>query len=126
ASLDRLRDLTAGDPARRERLRELERLVRDKFDAVGETVRLRDDRGPDAALALVRTGRGRELMDEARGLIGRTRAEEEARLAGRLAVSADRAGRVRAVAAVLIAGAVAQMIAGLVLIRRDLAVRRRA
>jgi diguanylate cyclase (GGDEF)-like protein len=125
-SLDRLRELTAGDSPLQARLRELERLVRDKLVAVDETVRLHDDRGRDAALSLVQTGRGRELMEEVRGLIGQMRAEEEARLAGRLAVSADRAGRVRTVAGVLIGGAVAQIIAGLVLIRRDLAVRRRA
>ncbi len=125
-SLDRLRGLTEGDPAREAPLRELERLVRDKFAVVGEAVRLSDARDRDAALALVRTGRGRELMAEVRGLIGWMRAEEEARLGGRQAVSADRAGRVRSVAVVLIVGAVVQMIAGLVLIRRDLAVRQRA
>ncbi|HVK19089.1 MAG TPA: diguanylate cyclase [Fimbriiglobus sp.] len=124
--LVRLRGLTAGHPTQRDQLDELERLTRAKFAAMEQTITAFDRTGRDAALAQVRAGRGRELMDEFRAVRERMQAEQEGWLEVRRAVSDDRADRVGMVAAVLIAGAVAQMVFGLVLIRRDLAVRRRA
>jgi diguanylate cyclase (GGDEF)-like protein len=124
--LGRLRELTAGRPAQQDHLADLERLVRAKFAAMEQAVAAYDRDGPEAALSRLRAGRGRELMDDFRALHGWMQAEQEARLEGRKAVSDDRADRVGTVAGVLIAGAVAQMVVGLVLIRRDLAARRRA
>ncbi len=124
--LDRLRDLTAGLSAQREHLTELERLVRAKFVAMERNVVAFDRDGREAALAQVRSNRGRELMDEFRALVGRMQAYQEVQLEGHRSVSDDRAGRVGVVAGVLIVVAVAQMIIGLVVIRRDLAIRRRA
>lgn len=124
--LDRLRNLAVGHPAQVEQLAELGRLVRAKFATMEQNIAAFDREGREAALARVRARRGRELMDDFRALCGRMQAEQEARLEGRKALSNDRAGRVGTVASVLIAGAVAQMAFGLVLVRRDLAVRRRA
>jgi PAS domain S-box-containing protein len=51
-----------GNPPQRQALAELERLVAGKFDELRETIRLHDAGDEDAALALVRTGEGRDLM----------------------------------------------------------------
>ncbi len=124
--LARLRELTASDPGQQDRLRELDRLISDRLAVMAETIDAYDARGQQEAVARVRTDRGRTLMDAIRGRLGEMRAAEERQLAARRAASEGGGRRVRTVAEILIGGAVVQMIAGLVLIRRDLAVRRRA
>jgi signal transduction histidine kinase len=60
---DQLRQLTADDPAQQERLGVLAPLLQRKLEELAQTVALRHDVGFDAALAVVQTDQGRELMD---------------------------------------------------------------
>jgi diguanylate cyclase (GGDEF)-like protein len=124
--LFRLRDLNSTKVVLSEQLAELERLVHAKLTAIRRNISAFDRTGREAAIVEVRANRGRELMDHIRTVHKQIRTDMEAHLDARRAGSDARAGRVWTVAGVLIAGVVMQMIFGLVLIRRDLAVRRRA
>ena len=66
AELKTLSDLTADNPLQRDRLAEVEPLVREKLAELRETIELRRTGNAAAALAMVRTGRGRALMDRLR------------------------------------------------------------
>ena len=68
-----LRQLTAGDPAQQAALDTVDRLVEAKFSELQKTMALRRQ-GMDAALAVVRTGEGKRIMDECRAVL---RAMEE-------------------------------------------------
>ena len=69
ATLDRLRSLTVDQPSVAAKLERLSVLVRDKQGVLDETIRLGEAGDLSGALALVRTGRGKVLMDEARTVI---------------------------------------------------------
>ncbi|HUB12758.1 MAG TPA: CHASE3 domain-containing protein [Acetobacteraceae bacterium] len=69
--------LTADNPAQQARLRRIAGLVRQKLDELSQTIRLRQDDGLDAALAIVRTNRGEVLMQEITAVLGEVTAEEE-------------------------------------------------
>jgi CheY-like chemotaxis protein/CHASE3 domain sensor protein len=73
------------DPAQRKRLESLETLAADKMDELGETVDLRRSAEPEKALALVRTDRGKNLMDGIRGVVDETEASERQLLAAHTA-----------------------------------------
>jgi signal transduction histidine kinase/CHASE3 domain sensor protein/CheY-like chemotaxis protein len=60
---DQVRQLTADDPDQQERLRVLAPLLQRKLDELAQTVALRRDVGFDAALAVVQTNLGRDVMD---------------------------------------------------------------
>ena len=66
-ALAALRRLTVEGPAQQERLRRLEALIGQKLAELDETVRARTDQGFDAAAHIIRTDRGKRLMDEIRG-----------------------------------------------------------
>jgi PAS domain S-box-containing protein len=69
ASLNAIADgkaATIGNPAQQRTLAEIESLVAQKFGELQETIRLHDAGDHAAALALVRTGVGRELMTNIR------------------------------------------------------------
>ena len=86
AGLERLRGLTADQPELATSVERLALLMRDKQTELDETIRLAEAGDRPAALALVRTGRGKGLMDEARATIdGLTQAADQTvsdRLAG--------------------------------------------
>jgi CheY-like chemotaxis protein/CHASE3 domain sensor protein len=71
-----LHALTDDDPVRRRRLESLQALSADKMDEIGETVALRRSGDSDRALALVRTDRGKNLMDGIRGVVDEMEASE--------------------------------------------------
>jgi PAS domain S-box-containing protein len=90
-TLDRLAALTATDPRQQERLRALRRLAAAKLSELERTIVLRQDRGLDAALAVVRTEQGKRLMDAIRDTAGALEDDAEAGLerqetASRLAI----------------------------------------
>jgi signal transduction histidine kinase/FixJ family two-component response regulator len=60
---DQVRQLTADDPDQQERLGVLAPLLQRKLDELAQTVALRRNVGFDAALAVVQTNLGRDVMD---------------------------------------------------------------
>jgi signal transduction histidine kinase len=77
-----LRQLVAGDPQQRARLDTLEALADAKVRELDSSVTLRSTNA-SAALAHVRSGVGKALMDSARAIAGQMSATERRRLAGR-------------------------------------------
>lgn len=67
----------------RQRATILSDLIRQKLAFVAETVALRRERGLDAAASAIRTGRGKQLMDQIRTLLDDLIAEENAELTRR-------------------------------------------
>jgi methyl-accepting chemotaxis protein len=81
----RLADLTSDNPRQQARLPTLRELVRQKTDELAETIALRKEKGPEAALAVVQTDRGKRIMDDIRALLDQFEAEESNLLAQRSA-----------------------------------------
>jgi methyl-accepting chemotaxis protein len=82
-TIARLTELTADNPHQQARLQNLRELVRQKFDELALTISLRKDKGPDAALAVVLTDKGKQIMDDIRALMGQFEDEENQLLAQR-------------------------------------------
>jgi PAS domain S-box-containing protein len=80
-----LRKATADVPSAQRRLAEIEPLVREKLAEFAETIRRARTGEPEAALALVRSDVGKELMDEIRRGIGEIRSDEHEQLRERIA-----------------------------------------
>jgi CheY-like chemotaxis protein/CHASE3 domain sensor protein len=81
--LKSLRRLTADNREQQQRLDLLEQFTADKMTELGQTIELRRAGNAAAALAIVRTDRGREAMDRATGIITDMQAEERNLLAER-------------------------------------------
>ncbi len=78
-----LEELTADNPAQQRRLETLRPLVAGKMGELAETVALRKERGEAAAVALVVTDRGKNIMDDIRRVLGEMDREESKLLADR-------------------------------------------
>jgi signal transduction histidine kinase/CHASE3 domain sensor protein len=93
-ALQHLRTLTSDNPGQQVRLDRIETLIREKLEELAGTLAL-DARGdPAAALELVRTNQGKQLMDSLRGLLHEVQREEQRLLAernGRLSQVTQRA-----------------------------------
>jgi CHASE3 domain sensor protein len=76
--------LSAVDP---ESVRQFSDLIGTKMDEMAETIRARQSGGPDAALAIIQTDRGQELMNRIRDLSEWLMAGEDAALASREAAA---------------------------------------
>jgi PAS domain S-box-containing protein len=76
-SLDRLQVLVQGHDDERAMAVELAKVALDKMAELERTVQLLRDGQAEEALRIVRTGRGKVLMDRARDLAGQIRAEED-------------------------------------------------
>jgi len=121
-----LRRLTADNPDQQRRLDRLEPLVDAKFAELEQTISLHDSAGFEAAVAVVRSGYGKRLMDDMRRLIEAMESEEESLLqvrAARAETTEQRMTLVITAGSVLAFGFV--MFAG-VGIHRDITHRRRA
>ena len=66
-ALDRI-EVATRHPDQAQRVARLRPLVKDKLDELGQTIELRRSQGLDAALAIVRTDRGKALMDRIRAV----------------------------------------------------------
>ncbi len=77
-SIDRLRSLVANNGVRREHLNTAAEATSAKLSELEQTIRLRRESGFDAALAVVKTDRGRAYMDQVRSEIAAMGAEENA------------------------------------------------
>ena len=82
-----LRSLTSDDAPQSALSAELERLARAKMAELRTTIALRRERGLDSALEVVRTGRGRSTMSEARRVVADSRNLEDQKLTARTAAS---------------------------------------
>ncbi|MEO8841330.1 MAG: response regulator [Kofleriaceae bacterium] len=78
-----LRQLTIGNGAQQQRLEELEPILDSKFDELDETINLERKHDHEAALAIVNSDRGMDLMDRGRELINAMLGSERALLATR-------------------------------------------
>jgi signal transduction histidine kinase/CHASE3 domain sensor protein/DNA-binding response OmpR family regulator len=81
--LAQLRRLTAGNAKQQTNLDQLEPLVAQKLAELKTTIELRQTRGAEAALKVVRSNEGKRLMDQTRLLAGRIEAEEQGLLQAR-------------------------------------------
>ena len=78
-TLARIGSLSASDPAMARRVAEIGATTVAKLAELEETLRLERTQGPEAAIAVVKTGRGRDLMDSLRGQVAVIHAEEDSR-----------------------------------------------
>jgi signal transduction histidine kinase/CheY-like chemotaxis protein len=79
--LKSLATLTMARPDQALRIARLSPLVNEKLEELERTIELRRSKGPDAALAVVRTDRGRVVMDQIRGICKEIRSVASGRLA---------------------------------------------
>ena len=82
--IDRLRSLTRDNGSQQTLIASLERQTTAKMDELRETISLRRDRGLNAAIDVVLTNRGRDLMREIRRLAAESVALEDRLLAERV------------------------------------------
>jgi PAS domain S-box-containing protein len=75
-SLNNLRELSADNPAQLERIQKLEKALHLRIDLLKEGVELRRTLSLDEVKKRIATGRGREMMNGVRQLIGDLKAEE--------------------------------------------------
>lgn len=81
------------DPAELPLMNALEHTIAARLDQLDRTVSTAEAGRVEQALALVRTGEGKRLMDQARGLLERLRDRESGQLAERVAEAEAAAGR---------------------------------
>ena len=111
--LDHVRQLTSDNPRQQDRLDDLEPLVQAKLDELQKTIDLRATVGFDAALALVLTDAGKQVMDDLGGVIGEMEQEEADLLVVRAGATDSAAKSTRmvvlfgSVIAILVLGAIA-------------------
>lgn len=88
-AFSRVEALLYVEHAQRARIQQLRRLIREKLQFMAETIRLRRARHEEQALARVRTGQGKRIMDAIRAVSRSMLRDEEARLASRKAEAAQ-------------------------------------
>ncbi|MEO8715744.1 MAG: CHASE3 domain-containing protein, partial [Acetobacteraceae bacterium] len=86
--LGTLKRLTVDSPLQEARLQELDSLIQRKLEEIARTIEARRSVGPDAALAIIRTGVGRRLTAQIDTTLAAFGADEQALLDARLAASA--------------------------------------
>ena len=91
--IDRVEKLMNAVPGQRSTFDALRHLTALKFSELKETVQLRQSAGIYAAMQVVRTDRGKKLMDELRGLVDQIKKEIQQRLAKHDRLIATLAGR---------------------------------
>jgi PAS domain S-box-containing protein len=74
--IDSLIYLTKDDPAQQQSIQRLVQLSGDKLDEVQETIRLRREGGLKAALPVIRSDRGKHIMDEIREVVAQLESRE--------------------------------------------------
>ncbi len=76
-------DLVDGDPVQLQRLKNLEQAIKDKFAELDQTVVLRNKGETSSAVSVVRTDKGKVLMDRVRSIVTTMAAGERAALTER-------------------------------------------
>jgi methyl-accepting chemotaxis protein len=85
--LAEVRRLTSRNPGQQERLDRLGPLIEEKLAELKETIDLYDPKDPEKALTVVRSDRGKKIMDRIRTVIDEMKAEEDRLLGEREAAS---------------------------------------
>jgi PAS domain S-box-containing protein len=67
--IDEVASLTLNDPEQQRNIELLRRLSRDKLGELEETIKLRREKGMEAALSVIRQDSGKKIMDDIRALI---------------------------------------------------------
>ncbi|MGO9572674.1 MAG: sensor histidine kinase [Desulfomonilaceae bacterium] len=75
--INSLSKLTADNPNQQIRIVELQSLIEKKFDELQETISLRKEKGLEAALQVVLTGKGKVFMDNIREIMAQMKDEEQ-------------------------------------------------
>jgi methyl-accepting chemotaxis protein len=78
-----LKRLTADNPTQQQRLDALQVPVTNKLKELAETISVHKEKGPEAALAIVKTNRGKQFMDEIRRITATLSDTERTLLADR-------------------------------------------
>jgi PAS domain S-box-containing protein len=76
-NLDALRQLTLDNPLQQSALHRLDSLVAAKLQFLADRIHIRRQQGLDAAVAAVREGPGKHLMEQINALLGEMKAEED-------------------------------------------------
>jgi len=126
ADFNKLRDLVSPNPRQKENVARLDKLIHDKLDELKETVDARRDSGFDASAAIVRSNRGKLLMDGIRATIAAMKTESMARLNLRTKQAEESAVRAQQWSVVGYGLSVAMLVISLIFTERYLAERRRA
>ncbi|MDR3638355.1 MAG: PAS domain S-box protein, partial [Isosphaeraceae bacterium] len=87
ADLARLRTLASGDRDRQARIDEVGRFAAEKMTELRETIALRRAGNLEAALEVVQTDRGKNVMGQARKVVAELQADEDRQLAAAVAAS---------------------------------------
>ena len=74
--LNDLRTLVKDNPAQQNYLQTLEALVTQKMGELDNTIRLKQTKGANAALSVVQTDQGKQLMDQLRDVVAQMQTEE--------------------------------------------------
>lgn len=90
-----LRRLTADNRAQQRSLDTLDRLVEATYSELRKTMTLRQEKGQDAVLVIVRAQEGKRIMDQCRILLGVMEERERQLLAARIAAADDQTMRMR-------------------------------
>lgn len=80
AEIERLRKLTASNPARQQDIAELEKLTAAAIARLEQTIQRSPQPGPNGASDVAGTERATATMDRVRGIVDRMMAEEDARI----------------------------------------------
>ncbi len=121
-----LRDLMAEDPHMTRRLVDLRSLVDERIALAQRVVEARRNQGFDAAVRLIQTGRGRQIMDEIDRRIGEMQGDEENQLQ-QSEIAAQKSAR-RTFSTLVIGSALCVFILSIagVILFRDMAQKRQA
>ena len=112
-AVERLAVLTQDNTGQQARIAELRRVAATKLANITETLSLAQNGNQAGALALVRTGRGKAIMDEARQILHAINAEENGLLVVRQAATHNAAAHGELMSSTLIAmGTIALLVAG--------------
>ncbi|MBK8397069.1 MAG: CHASE3 domain-containing protein [Leptospiraceae bacterium] len=79
-NIDHLANLTSDNSDQQERIRKLRPLVAGKLSELAETIELRKSQGFDSALAVIKTDRGKIVMDDIRTILDSMKRDEESLL----------------------------------------------
>jgi signal transduction histidine kinase/CHASE3 domain sensor protein len=79
--IERVNQLKSALPGSTDQIDVLQHLVAAKFTELEKTVQLRQSKGIEAAMDIVRTDKGQNLMDEIRSVVGQITQESQERLA---------------------------------------------
>jgi methyl-accepting chemotaxis protein len=92
SAIDRLRQMTIDNGQQKENIDKLEAVCNSKLAELQETIDLRNSKGLDAALVVVRTDRGKNCMDQARKLVSDIEMQESLLLKKREDEAQEKAG----------------------------------